>query len=376
MFQEFTDNFEHRHEYAKDWKKRTGGKVVGFLCSYAPEEMLYAANILPVRLIGAQKSSDLVEKYMASNIGCSFCRDCLGQGLEGEYDYIDGIVQGQTCLHTGEVFWIWQKHIPVEFSYFLGVPHSTQGVGSIEYLAEAYREFKVALEEWTGKEITDEDLDRAIDVFNTNRSRIREIFDYRKKDDPPVTGAEALDLALSAQIMDRQEHNEMMQKVLRDLPNRQLDRETGTRIIIIGSINTDREFMKLVEEELDLPATIVIDDTCTGMRYNFNDVTPQEDRLLAISIRYNHRPPCPNKDWPKRRRTPFINHLIKAYNVEAAILFNQKFCQPHMLDNAFIEGKLKEKDIPTLHLEFDIRMPKGQFRTRVEAMLETTMDII
>jgi len=376
MFEKFADTFELRHEYARDWKRRTGGKVVGFLCSYAPEEILYAANILPVRLIGAQQSSDLVEKYIASNIGCSFCRDCLGQGLEGKYDYLDGIVQGQTCLHTGEVYWIWQKHIPVEFSYFLGVPHSTQGVGRFEYLAEAYREFKEALEGWTGKEITNEDLDRAIDVFNTNRSLIREIFEYRKKDDPLVTGAEALDLALSAQIMDRQEHNEMMQEVLRDLPNREMDRETGTRIMIIGSVNTDREFMKLVEEDLALPATIVIDDTCTGMRYNFNDVTPQEDRLMAVSIRYNHRPPCPNKDWPKRRRTPFIKHLIKAFKVDAAILFNHKFCQPHMLDNAYIDAMLKEQGIPTLFLEFDIRIPIGQFRTRVEAMLETTMDII
>jgi benzoyl-CoA reductase/2-hydroxyglutaryl-CoA dehydratase subunit BcrC/BadD/HgdB len=47
-----------------------------------------------------------------------------------------------------------------------------------------------------------------------------------------------------------------------------------------------------------------------------------------------------------------------------------------MLDNAYIEEMLKEKDIPTLQLEFDIRIPIGQFRTRVEAMLETTLDII
>jgi benzoyl-CoA reductase subunit C len=376
MFERFGEIFELRHEYAKDWKKKTGGKVVGFLCSYAPEEILYAAGILPVRLLGAQQSSDLVEKYIASNIGCSFCRDCLGQGLEGKYDYIDGIVQGQTCLHTGEVYWIWQKHIPVEFSYFLGVPHSTQGVGRFEYLAESYRDFKAAVEKWTGKEITNQDLDRAIGAFNTNRRLIREIFEYRKRDNPSVTGAEALDLALSAQVMDREEHNEMMKEVLRDLPNRQMDRETGTRLMIAGSVNTDREFMKLVEEELDLPATIVIDDTCTGMRYNFNDITPQEDRLMAISIRYNHRPPCPNKDWPKRRRGPFINHLIKAYKVDAVILYSHKFCQPHQLDNVYLESILREQGIRTLNLEFDIRIPKGQFRTRIEAMLETTMDII
>ena len=71
MFEQFGKAFENRHEYAKEWKKRTGGKVIGFLCSYAPEEILYAAGILPVRLLGAQKSSDLVEKHLASNIACS-----------------------------------------------------------------------------------------------------------------------------------------------------------------------------------------------------------------------------------------------------------------------------------------------------------------
>jgi len=376
MFEQFGKAFENRHEYAKEWKKRTGGKVVGFLCSYAPEEILYAANILPVRLLGAQKSSDLVEKHLASNIACSFCRDCLGQALEGEYDYLDGMVQGQTCLHTGEVFWIMEKHLPFEFTYFLSVPHGTQSKGRFEYLAKEYEDFKSACEKWIGKPITNEDLDLGIEAYNTNRRLIREIFEFRKKEDPQVTGAEALDVALSGQIMDRREHNEMMQAVLQDLPNRQMDRETGTRLILIGSVNTDREFMRLVEEELDLPATVVIDDTCTGIRYNFNDVTPQEDRLMAISIRYNHRPPCPNKDWPKRRRMPFISHLIKEYNVDAAVLYNQKFCQPHQLDNVYIEEKLKEQEMTTLRLEFDIRMPKGQIRTRLEAMLETTMDII
>ena len=376
MFDKFAEIYKNRHEYAKEWKKRTGGKVIGFLCSYAPEEILYAADILPVRLLGAHKSSDLVEKHVASNIACSFCRDTLGQALEGEYDYIDGIVQGQTCLHTGEIFWVWQKHKPVAFSYFLAVPHSTQSVGRYEYLAEEYRGFTAALEKWTGKAITDADLDRGIEAFNTNRTLIRKIFEYRQPDDPLVTGAEALDLALCAQIMDRAESNKMMQEVLEKLPDRKMDRETGTRLMIVGSVNTDREFMKLVEEELDLPATIVIDDTCSGIRYNFNDVTPQEDRLMAISLRYNNRPPCPNKDWPKRRRMPFINRLIKTYNVEAVILYNHKFCQPHQLDNNYIEEQLVEQDMPCLRLEFDIRIPKGQIRTRVEAMLETTMDII
>ena len=36
MFQEW---YENRHEYAKEWKKKTGGKVMGYFCTYVPEEI-------------------------------------------------------------------------------------------------------------------------------------------------------------------------------------------------------------------------------------------------------------------------------------------------------------------------------------------------
>lgn len=366
---------ENRHEYAKEWKKKTGGKVVGYLCTYAPEEVLYAAGVLPVRLFGGHVRSDLVESHILSNISCSFCRDCLGQGLLGKYDYLDGIVQGQTCLHTGQIYWIWSKHIPLEYSYFIAVPHSTQTVGRFEYLMEELNLFKSSLEKWLGKEITNEDLDRAIEVYNLNRRLTRQIYEYRKKDDPSITGAEILDLILSCQLVDKEEHNKAMMELIEELPERKLDRETGTRLMLVGSINDDQRFMKLVEEELTLPATFVIEDTCTGLRYNFNDITPQENRLMAISIRYNHRPPCPNKDWPKRRRFPYIFHLYKEYSAQAMILMNQKFCHPHQTDNAVLAKQLESQGIPTLHLEFDITVPEAQVRVRMEALLETMMEL-
>ncbi len=49
ILKQFNDVWELQHEYAKDWKQRTGGKVVGGMCTYMPEELLYAADILPVR---------------------------------------------------------------------------------------------------------------------------------------------------------------------------------------------------------------------------------------------------------------------------------------------------------------------------------------
>ncbi|MBI4296887.1 MAG: benzoyl-CoA reductase, partial [Chloroflexi bacterium] len=56
------DNFrkavENRHQYAKDWKKKTGGKVVGYFEPYVAEEFLYAAGVLPVRLIAEHEPDE------------------------------------------------------------------------------------------------------------------------------------------------------------------------------------------------------------------------------------------------------------------------------------------------------------------------------
>ena len=58
------------------------------------------------------------------------------------------------------------------------------------------------------------------------------------------------------------------------------------------------------------------------------------------------------------------------------ILMNQKFCHPHQTDNTPLSKVLKEQNIPILNLEFDITVPEGQVRIRVEALLETMMELI
>jgi benzoyl-CoA reductase subunit C len=145
------------------------------------------------------------------------------------------------------------------------------------------------------------------------------------------------------------------------------ERRTGTRLMIVGSEDDDTEFIQMVES---LDATFVVDDHCTGSRYIWEDVNPDGDRLTAIADRYIRRVPCPSKDWPKRMRLPHLLKLAKEYRVEGAIIIQQKFCDPHELDIPATKKLLEENGIPTLFLEFDVTVPVGQFRVRVEAFLE------
>ena len=127
------------------------------------------------------------------------------------------------------------------------------------------------------------------------------------------------------------------------------------------------QFVAMVE---DLGATFVTDDHCTGTRYFEREVKPNGDPLEAIAERYVNRVPCPSKDWPERTRLDHIVRMAKDYDVQGAILIQQKFCDPHELDIPAINEALEKMDIQTLFLEFDVTVPLGQFKTRVEAFLE------
>ncbi len=366
MFEQFKDWYENRHDYAKEWKERTGGKVIGTFCTYVPEEILYAADILPVRILGSHEPQDVSEPHIFAMF-CPFCRDCLAQGLKGRFDYLDGITIAQSCLHIRQAYTSWDLHIPVDFTYYLPHPMHVQSPQAVPYLTEELKEFKKAVEKWTGKEISEDDLKRGIQIMNKNRQLLQQVYELRKQPNPPLTGLEAMLMVVSSQMVDKREHNKALEELLGKLPSRTLD-EPGERLMILGSEDDDTEFIEMVE---DLGSRIVIDDHCTGTRYFYEEVNTNGDALASIAERYVNRIPCPSKDWPERTRLDHIVKLAKEYDIQGAIVMQMKFCDPHELDTPAIKEALEiDVGVPTIFLEFDVTVPIGQFKTRVEAFLE------
>jgi benzoyl-CoA reductase subunit C len=247
------------------------------------------------------------------------------------------------------------------------MPHKVQSPHSYDFLTEEYRVFKKEVEDWTGKKITDKDLEKAIEVYNENRRLMRKLYDLRKRDNPPITGEEVMEVVMAMQMTDKAEHNKMLKELIGKLEKYTPERETGSRLMILGSEDDDTVFMNMVEKG---GATFVIDDHCTGSRYFWNEVENGKDKLASIAARYVDRVPCPSKDWEERKRIPHILNLCKEWNVDGAIIMQQKFCDPHELDFVAVKKALEDAGIPTLFLEFDVTVPVGQFKIRVEAFLE------
>jgi len=366
MFDQFTEWEHNRHDYARAWKERTGGKVLGYFCTYVPEEIPYAAGVLPVRILGSHEPQDVTEPHIFGMF-CPFCRDCLAQGLKGRYDYLDGIMIAQSCIHIRQAFSSWQKHVPTGYSYYLPMPHGVQSPRAYPYLKGELEAFQRSIEEWTGTEITDDDLKRSIEVHNTSRRLLRDVYELRKGPSPALTGEEAMEMVMSNQMVDKAEHNRALTEVLGNLPQRTLDRSGDIRLMLVGSEDDDIPFIQMVES---LGAVVVTDEHCTGTRYFWNEVELDGDIHLSLARRYVDRPACPSKDWPERTRIPHVLGLAEEFDAKGVILIQQKFCDPHELDIPALKKALEDSGIPTLTLEFDVTVPLGQFRIRVEAFLE------
>ncbi len=368
MIKDFIEIYENRHEYAKKWmKEHPDGKVVGYMCSYFPEEIFYAAGILPVRILGTHEPQNLTEKHIFG-MYCPFSRDVLAQGLQGRYDYLDAVATAYPCMHLGQTFDSWTLHVTSK-SFYVDMPNRVQTPYAVPFLTGRLEETKRELEEWTGREITDTDLRDAIDTYNENRSLLREIYEARKSDDLTITGTESMCITTANLFMDKKDANKLLKATLEtELTGRKVKSGEDTRLMIVGSENDDIKFLDMVES---FNAVIVTDDHCTGSRYFWNKVNLQDGLIEAIARRYIDRPLCPQRDYPERLRLPYLLQMAKDWNVQGVIIIQQKFCDPHELDKVALTEYFKEHDIATLYLELDVTVPLGQFKIRVEALLES-----
>lgn len=371
MIENFKQVYEKRHEYAKDWKaKHPNQKMVGYMCTYFPEEIMYAAGVLPVRILGSHEPQNVTESHVFGMF-CPFSRDVLAQGLEGRYNYIDAVGTAYPCMHLQQAFYSWVLHVTPKY-FSVDMPNMVQSPHAFPLLVGLLEDFKGQVEEWVGKKITDDDFRAAIAVYNEYRSLLRQVYETRKAPSPPLTGVEAMYITAASQFMDKKDAIKLLKEMLeKELPGRAVKDDSASRLMMVGSEDDDIKFMQMVES---FNAVIVVDDHCTGSRYFWNQAVSNGSPIESIAKRYIDRPVCPQRDFPERKRLTHILNLARDWNVNGAIVIQQKFCDPHELDKVALLKFLRENGITTVYLEFDVTVPIGQFRVRVEAFLESLQE--
>ncbi|MDP2644783.1 MAG: 2-hydroxyacyl-CoA dehydratase [Desulfobacterales bacterium] len=365
MVPKFKEVISDHGQYMNEWKARTNRKVIGYLCTYLAEEIVYAGGLLPIRIIASEEPPVNAERYMAQWT-CPFSRGCLEQGLTGQYDYVDALVYPWTCSHTSATSFYWKEYVPNAETYLISMPKALARKGARSFLVAELLKFKNWLEQFGDVKIEDKDLERGIEICNTSRRLMRQVYELRRQDPPVITGVEAVEMVMSSQMMDKEEHSRLLAQWLENHGERPRIAKTEVRLMAVGSCVDKPQVLQMIE---DMGANVVVDDLCTGSRYFWDDVQVEPDLLGAIGQRLIDRVNCPAKIAGDRRYQHILK-LAREYNVHGVIVLHQKFCNPHGNDYPNLRNTLVENDFPVLQLELDIPVPSGQIKTRVQTFVE------
>ncbi len=344
-------------------------KIVGYVCSYLPEEILHAADILPYRITGQGcDDTSLADTYL-TRVNCTFARCCLENGLSGRFDFLAGAVFVNGCDHIRRAYENWEAHEKARpYMYLLPVPHLMTEEATVWYRDEVLA-FKQSVENHFDVQISTENLSEAVAIYNETRRLVRRLYDLQAGDSPPLTGAQMLKVLSAATRMPKDRFNLILGDLLEEAARAEGGKDGKIRLLVAGSIMDD---VDLVENIEDLGAVVVADTLCIGSRSYWDLTDENEDPLQALVDRYLHHVPCPRMFGHYGERLAFLKEQAERARVDGVILEQIKFCDLHGTDNALLKRDLEKENIPALELErqYGPLADAGRVRTRVQAFLE------
>jgi benzoyl-CoA reductase subunit C len=365
-----------KSDAVKQWKK-DGKKVFGYMCSYIPEELLFAGGILPIKFLG--DSIPVVEANQYHTVFmCYYARTILEMGLQNGLSSLDGTIGAYSCEGGCDIFQIIAETAKPSYNQFIVMPHDNRGEKkelAAEFLIEEFKVVKRTLEEYLGREITAAEMQKSIEVYNENRSLLRQVYDARgNAKRPGFTGVEVAEIMNWVVEVPKDEANIKLKSLLEEAAKRQLPAVSGPRIHISGTLFLDTEIFQVIEE---LGGMVVSDDLCMGSRYFWDDIkmpeNPTSDNLVEAMARYKlEKVPCSSMCSTKvaEERLEHIKKLIDKYQVNAVIFAVHKWCDSHAMDRPFMIKQLQDLGLPVLSFEVERTIGDAQARTRIESFLE------
>ncbi|MBI4830759.1 MAG: 2-hydroxyacyl-CoA dehydratase [Candidatus Lindowbacteria bacterium] len=367
VLQEFSRIAVKPYDYAREWKRKTGGRVFGYFCTYFPEELLHAAGMLPMRILGYKENVSLADSHIQAFI-CSLVRTSLDAALKNKFDFLDGVVFPHSCDSIQNLADIWRHSFPKQFAEVVVLPVWVDIPEAEDYLANEILRFKQKFETHMGRQIDESDLEKSIRIYNENREALIDLYALRRDNPGAITGQQVLEVVRASMSMRKEEHTDLLRKLLDELRRAPKKSNAVARIVLYGNACEHPALINLFDE---MNAVVVDDDLCTGSRYFINAESVAGDPIRGLARRYLHRVPCPSKHSTDFDRRRYLVDMVRRSNADGVVMLILKFCDPHAFDYPDLAKRLSESNIPHLLVETEIQPTSiEQVRTRLQAFVE------
>lgn len=260
-----------------------GKKIIGYMSALGPVEIMTAAGLIPFRLKGNVAEAITKGDAYMETIVCPFVRNVFDSAVKGKYDFLDGIVLPHQCDSIERTSEVWNDNLKLPYFHFINVPHVTDDP-SIVFMKEILRIFISTLEKFTGAEISDDALAKAVQAHNENRRLMRDLYALRKPGQAFISGVEMMKVLVAAMSLPVEESSALVKGVAEEIRQRNAGApEKKKRIMLIGDQIDDIAIVDAVE---GTDALLVMDDLSIGSKMYFTDVDVTDDPVQGIAERY------------------------------------------------------------------------------------------
>ena len=318
------DAYDHREKGAAQARAK-GVKVLGELGFDVPEELVLAAGMFPVRIYAdPEKSLEETDKYLEYSFE-PVVRAQFEKIIDGTYgsqiDYLaisnstDVIIR--IFLYLRELKRVEpEKPVPpITFIDWLFTRHRLHQMRD-EFVIDL---FKKQLEEWSGKEITDEAVREAGAVLNENRRALREMAQLRHGKEVRICGSEAMVIIGAGFFMDKKEHTELVRQVTEDAKSWPV--LEGPRVFYTGANHEDNALYDRIEAA---GLVIVGEDTDWGDRSYDRDYNPELPVIRGVVDRYLFREFSAKKAFVSQR-VEALDREVNAAGAEGVIFYTNQY---------------------------------------------------
>ncbi|MBI4304630.1 MAG: 2-hydroxyacyl-CoA dehydratase [Chloroflexi bacterium] len=354
-----------------DWKQRTGKKIIACFPMHVPEELIHAAGMLPVVMWESNELITVAHGHV-SPFNCGLVRSIVDDAVRGKLSFLDGTVLYDTCLQARSMpFLVGQLLQPAYTEILYLSPVLTSSVTK-SFLMENLERFKTSLEKFSGQEITSARLRESIEIYNENRRLLRQLYELRRKNPGLLRAKEVLAIVRSSMLMPKEEHSELLQKLLPQLENARPVSDRRIKVVLVGNLcqAPATDILDAVEEA---GGVVVDDDLFTGYRYFANDCDVSDNLIESLVERFRKRvPPCPTKvDW-ETEWADYVMNVVKRSGARGVVTLLVKYCPPHMTYYPDVKRRLAAAGVPELMLETEHEVVSlAQIKTRLRAFIET-----
>jgi benzoyl-CoA reductase subunit C len=361
---------------AERWKSQhPGGRVVAAYPVWAPAEIVHAAGMLPLALLGGGTSVELTHADARfQSFVCSIAKSTLELGFQGLVKGVDGFVFSNICDVARNLGSIYKRNFPDVFVEYLHLPQNSTSSAVGIYAAAEVRRLAQAFERHFGLTVTPTALAKSIETYNALRARFRALYALRIAEPQKLSTGELYAVLRSAALAPPEEALSWLDTVLAELPRREARPRDRLRVVIEGAF-CEQPPLGLLEVLEEAGCYVVEDDLMLGWRWFTSDVATDGDPFVRLGSAYvNQAVPSSTRHESREHRSEGLIEKVRRARADAVVFMPAKFCEPALFDYVLMKQGLERAEIPHLLVEFEEKMwtferTRNEIETFVESML-------